>query len=164
MKRIVALLALAASLYAAAPRKPKLVLLVVIDQFRYDYLTRFRSEFHGGFDRLLTQGAVFTNAQYNHFPTLTAVGHSTILSGAIPSISGIVGNDWFDPEENAHVTSVSDPHTQLIGGKPGIGSSPRRLLVDTVGDEIKVAQGSKSHAIGISLKDRSAILPVGHSA
>ena len=77
MKKILLLLSLAAALLAATPKKPKLVVAIVVDQFRYDYLTRFRTEYHGGFDRLLTQGAVFTNARYIHFPTITAVGHST---------------------------------------------------------------------------------------
>ena len=108
MKKTLLSVLLAASLLPAAPRKPKLIVAIVIDQFRYDYLTRYRSEFKAGFDRLLTKGAVFTNANYIHFPTVTAVGHSTFLSGATPAISGIVGNDWFDREENKRVTSVSD--------------------------------------------------------
>src|ERR1043166_4650105 len=99
MKKTLLCLLLAASLLQAAPRKPKLVLAIVFDQFRYDYLTRFRAEYHAGFDRLLTKGAVFTNARYEHFPTVTAIGHSTFLSGATPAISGIVGNDWYDREE-----------------------------------------------------------------
>ena len=147
----------------AAP-KPKLIVTVVVDQFRYDYLTRFQAEYTGGFHQLLTRGAVFTNARYNHVPAVTAVGHSTILSGAIPSISGIVANEWFDPDENAHVTSVSDPGTRLVGGKDGEGSSPHRMLVDTIGDELKFAEQGKPRVIGISLKDRSAILPAGHAA
>lgn len=161
-KTLVSLLA-AACLLSAAPKKPKLVLAIVIDQFRYDYLTRFRSEYHAGFDRLLRNGAVFTNANYIHFPTVTAVGHSTFLSGAIPSISGIVGNDWFDREEGKHVTSVSDSGTKLLGGT-GEGASPHRLLVSTVGDELKMADGGRSRVIGVSLKDRAAILPAGHMA
>jgi len=156
-------LAITAGLVSAAPRKPKLIVAIIIDQFRYDYLTRFRSEYTAGFDRLLTKGAVFTNASYVHFPTLTAVGHSTFLSGAPPSVSGIVGNDWFDREENKKVTSVSDSNTQLLGGK-GEGASPHRMLVSTLGDEMKMAVGPKSHVIGISLKDRAAILPAGHMA
>ncbi|HEY1339972.1 MAG TPA: alkaline phosphatase family protein [Bryobacteraceae bacterium] len=163
MKRIFVLLLAAVLLLQAAPRKPKLVLAIVIDQFRYDYLTRFRSEYHAGFDRLLTKGAVFTNARYEHFPTVTAIGHSTILSGATPSISGIIGNDWYDRDDGGKVTSVSDPKTQLLGGN-GTGSSPRRMLVDTVGDELKIADNGKSRVIGISLKDRAAILPAGHMA
>jgi predicted AlkP superfamily pyrophosphatase or phosphodiesterase len=149
---------------ASAAAKPKLVVAIAVDQFRYDYLTRFRSEYHGGLDQLLTKGAVFTNARYEHFPTVTAIGHSTFLSGATPSISGIIGNDWWERSENRNVTSVFDDKTQLLGGKEGAGSSPRRLLVSTVGDEMKMANGGKSKVVGISLKDRSAILPAGHMA
>jgi hypothetical protein len=164
MKRLLLGLLLFTALFAAAPRKPKLVLAIVIDQFRYDYLTRFRSDFHGGLDRLLTRGAVLTNARYIHSQTLTAPGHSTLLSGATPSVSGIVGNEWFDREENRKVTSVQDFKTKLLGGGAVEGASPRRLLVSTLGDELKLATGRKSRVIGISLKDRAAILPAGHMA
>jgi hypothetical protein len=153
----------AVCLAGAAPNKPKLVLAIVVDQFRYDYLTRFRSEYHGGLARLLTQGAVFTNASYIHVPAITAVGHSTVLTGATPSTSGIVANDWYDRDEGVHVTSVSDAQTQLLGGS-GTGSSPNRLLVSTIGDELKMAGGGKPRVIGVSLKDRAAILPSGHMA
>jgi predicted AlkP superfamily pyrophosphatase or phosphodiesterase len=163
MKKLFILLALAASLVAATPKKPKLVVAIVIDQFRYDYLTRFRSEYHAGFDRLLTQGAVFTNARFIHFPTVTAVGHSTVLTGAIPSISGIIANEWYDFGEHKEVTSVSDSGTKLLGGS-GEGSSPHRLLVSTVGDELKMSDNRNSRVVGISLKDRAAILPSGHMA
>src|SRR5215831_1223329 len=140
-----------------ADKKPKLLVALTVDQFRYDYLTRFRSEYHSGVARMLENGAVFTNARYIHFPTVTAVGHSTFLSGATPSVSGIVGNDWFDRDEGKHVTSVSDSQTKLLGGT-GEGASPHRMLVSTVGDELKMAD-RKSHVIGVSLKDRAAILP-----
>src|ERR1700686_3490644 len=89
----------AACLAGAAPKKPKLVLAIVVDQFRYDYLARFRSESNGGPARLLTKGAVFTKAAYIHVPAITAVGHSAVLKGATPSISGILGNDWYDRGE-----------------------------------------------------------------
>jgi hypothetical protein len=165
MKRIFVCVLAIAGFLAAAPKKPKLVVAIVVDQFRYDYLTRFRGEYHAGLERLLTRGAVFTNARYIHFPTVTAVGHSTVLSGATPAMSGIIGNDWFDREEGKTVTSVSDSATKLLGGSGnGIGSSPHRLLVDTVGDELKIADGNQSKVIGISLKDRAAILPAGHMA
>jgi hypothetical protein len=165
MRKLLGTLLLAASLLAAAPDKPKLVLAIVIDQFRYDYLTRFRDEYHAGFDRLLTHGAVFTNAFYDHFPTVTAIGHSTFLSGATPALSGIIGNAWYDRDEGGQVTAVSDPAVHLLGGLSRAGgSSPRRLLASTVGDELKIANGGKSRVIGISLKDRAAILPVGHMA
>src|ERR1041385_645788 len=123
-------LGLGAATAAAAP-KPKLVVAIAVDQFRYDYLTRFRSEYHGGLNQLLTKGAVFTNARYEHFPTVTAIGHSTFLSGATPSISGIIGNDWWERSENRNVTSVFADKTKLLGGKDAAGSSPRRLLVST---------------------------------
>ncbi|MGD0047521.1 MAG: alkaline phosphatase family protein [Bryobacteraceae bacterium] len=164
MSKILALILMAGSLLSAAPKKPKLVVAIVIDQFRYDYLTRYRSDYHGGFDLLLTSGAVFTNARYQHFPTVTAVGHSIFLSGAMPALSGIVTNAWYDREAGIEVTSVSDPQTSLVGGLPGAGSSPRRMLVDTVGDELKISDNSQSRVIGISLKDRAAILPAGHMA
>jgi len=145
--------------------RPKLVVTIVVDQFRYDYLTRFRAEYHGGIARLLENGAVFTDARYPQFPTVTAVGHSTLLTGATPSVSGIVSNEWFDRAvKHGPVTSVSDDATHLLGGAPAAqGSSPARLLVSTVGDELKMA-GRDSKVIGISMKDRSAILPAGHMA
>ena len=164
MKKLILCALAAASILAAAPKKPKLIVAMVFDQFRYDYLERFRSEYHAGFERLLTHGAVFTSAHYQHFPTVTAIGHSTFLSGALPATSGIIGNEWYDRSEGAVVTSVSDHDTKLLGAAGGEGSSPRRLLVSTVGDELKTADGGKAHVIGISLKDRAAILPAGHMA
>lgn len=166
MKKSIFALLLAAILSQAAPpsKKPKLVVVVVIDQFRYDYLNRFRDSYTGGLARLLDQGAVFTNAHYEHFPTVTAVGHSTIMSGATPSISGIVGNEWYDRESGKQVTSVSDSNAELLGGEPNKkGSSPHRLLVSTVGDELKMAN-PQAKVIGMSSKDRSAILPAGRMA
>src|SRR5579871_1976588 len=134
--RAALLLFLCAAMAAAAP-PPKLVVAIVIDQFRYDYLTRYGSEYHAGFRRLLDAGAVFTNARYPQFPTVTAVGHSTFLTGATPAMSGIVGNEWFERSTGKTVTSVSDETVKLLGAG-GEGSSPRRLLVSTVGDELKI--------------------------
>src|SRR5947209_13442685 len=114
-----ALVAGAGQTPAAAPGKPKLVIAIIIDQFRYDYLTRFRSDYHGGLDRLLTTGADFTNAFYAQVPTVTAVGHSIFLSGAMPSVSGIVGNAWYDRDERQLVTSVCDWNTTVVGGHQG---------------------------------------------
>ena len=141
---------------------PKLVLAIVVDQFRYDYLTRFRADLTGGLKRMLEQGAVFTNANYDAMPTVTAVGHSTFLTGATPALSGIVANTWWDRTQAKSVSSVSDDKTKLLGGT-GAGSSPERLLVSTVGDELKIS-GKGGKVIGISLKDRAAILPSGHMA
>lgn len=149
-------------LLAAPPPKPKLVLAIAIDQFRYDYLLRFRKDYNSGLARLLEHGAVFTDAHYPQAMTVTAVGHSTFLTGATPSMSGIIANEWYDRATRTTVTSVSDPETKLAG-TARTGSSPRRLLVSTVGDELK-SQGGDSKVIGISIKDRSAILPAGHMA
>ncbi len=166
-RKFLCALVITCSLAGAPPdaaAKPKLVLAVVIDQFRYDYLVRFRADYHAGLARLLDHGAVFTNAHYLQAATVTAVGHSTFLSGAPPSVSGIIGNEWYDRESAQTVTSVSDASTKLVGGIPGRpGSSPRRLLVSTVGDELKI-QLPDSKVIGVSIKDRSAILPGGHMA
>jgi hypothetical protein len=150
----------------------RLVLLIAVDQFRYDYLTRFRADYTAGIKRLLTEGAVFTNANLEHYPTVTAVGHATMLSGATPAVSGIIGNDWFDREVGRTVTSVWDPTVTPVGGTAsgGDGASPRRLLVSTLGDELKMAAGAPKgsreapRVIGMSLKDRSAILPGGRGA
>ena len=145
------------------PARPKLVLLIAADQFRYDYLPRFRDQYNSGLRMLLDRGANLVNAHLEHYPTVTAIGHATMGSGATPKLSGIIGNDWYDRESGKQVTSVSDEGTKLLGGTPGSGSSPHRLLVSTIGDEMKRA-GIKSKVIGMSLKDRSAILPVGRRA
>lgn len=147
---------------APVPRQPKLVLAIMIDQFRYEFLTRFRSEYTGGLKRMMEEGANFTNARYRHFPTVTATGHATLLTGATPAATGIIENQWWDRKTSATVTSVSDASTRLLGAE-GSGVSPRRLLQSTVGDELRVS-GKGGKVIGISIKDRSAILPVGHSA
>ncbi len=164
MRRLIVLLLATVTALLAAPPKPKLVVAIVIDQFRYDYLLRFRKDYTSGFVRLMERGANYTDAHYLHATTVTAVGHSTFLSGATPSISGIIANEWYDRKTKETVTSVSDPETTLVSSIPGRpGSSPRRMLVSTVGDELKM-QGNHSRVIGISIKDRGAILPAGHMA
>src|SRR5580692_4600475 len=147
---------------SAPPQPPKLVIAIVIDQFRYDYLTRFHSEYTGGFKRFFEHGAVFTNAHYEHVPTVTAVGHSTFLSGATPAMSGIIGNEWWDRASKKRVSSVSDDGCTLLGAT-GEGSSPKRMLQSTLGDEMKMS-GKGGKVVGVSIKDRAAILPSGHMA
>jgi hypothetical protein len=178
MHRLLAvILSLAVVVFAEARVQPlqgdrdiRLVLLIAVDQFRYDYLTRFRTELAGGLKKLLTDGAVFTNAYLEHYPTVTAVGHATMLSGATPSVSGIIGNDWYDRETATSVASVTDTAVKPVGAPQAATASPRRLLVSTLGDEMRLASGiAKSNpdaprVIGVSLKDRSAIMPVGRSA
>jgi predicted AlkP superfamily pyrophosphatase or phosphodiesterase len=164
--------AFAPMVQAQTSPKPKLVVAIVVDQFRYDYLTRFRAKYTGGLDMLLTKGAVFSNAYYRQTPTVTAVGHSIFLSGAMPSVSGVVGNSWYDRAEGSVVTSVCDWNEQTVGGHQAVKgpkcgdsdpSSPRRLMVSTLGDELKNAsEGPK--VFGVSIKGRAAILPSGHRA
>jgi predicted AlkP superfamily pyrophosphatase or phosphodiesterase len=147
----------------AAP-KPKLVVAIIVDQFRYDYMTRFDASYQDGLRKLHDSGAFFTDAHEAHFPTVTAVGHAAFMTGSIPAVDGIVGNEWYDRETGKMVTSVSDDATKLVGGNGGTGSSPRRLIASTLGDEIKATGTPDTEVIGISLKDRAAILPSGHAA
>jgi predicted AlkP superfamily pyrophosphatase or phosphodiesterase len=147
-----------------SPVKPRLVVAIIADQFRYDYLLRFGSEYSEGLKQLMTRGAVFTNAHYEHFPTFTSVGHAAFLSGALPSVTGIIGNSWYDRYSGKPVQSASDSSVQQVGGAGGPGSSPRNLLVNTIGDELKIAGESRNRVLGISLKDYSGILASGHMA
>jgi predicted AlkP superfamily pyrophosphatase or phosphodiesterase len=144
--------------------KPKLVVAIIVDQFRYDYMTRFDGSYQDGLRKLHDSGAFFTDAHEAHFPTVTAVGHAVFMTGSTPAIDGIVGNEWFDRETGKTVTSVSDETTKLLGGNGGTGSSPRRLVASTLGDELKATGPADTEVIGISLKDRAAILPAGHAA
>lgn len=144
--------------------KPKLVLVIVADQFRYDYLMRFREQYTEGLQRMLTRGAVFTDARYEHFPTYTSVGHAAILTGAFPSVNGIIGNTWFDRRSGKPVPSAADDSVKLVGGAGEKGASPRNLLVSTLGDEIKMAGQGQNRVIGMSMKDYAGILATGRMA
>lgn len=146
--------------------KPKLVLVIVVDQFRYDYLERFGDLFgSGGFNRLMNEGALFTNANYDYVPTYTACGHAAIFTGSIPAQNGIVGNAWFDREAGRVRVMVADDsaHTITDGGmssKSG-SASPRYLLGTTIGDQMRLANNFQSKVVTASLKDRAAVLPGG---
>lgn len=144
--------------------RPRLVLVISIDQFRADYLQRFRRWFvPGGFNLLLRRGASFSEAYYEHGVTLTCPGHSVILTGAYPHRSGIVANEWFDLAAHKAEYCAADTTFGLIG-VGGEGRSPRNLLVPTVGDELKQATGGRSRIITLAGKDRSAIMLAGHRA
>jgi len=147
--------------------RPKLVVVIVIDQFRGDYLERYRDQFgDGGFRVFLDRGAYFTDCNYDYANTRTAPGHATLFTGTYTSGHGIVSNEWWDPQKKKRVTSVEDDATKLVGagvGKTGPGASPRNLLSDTLGDELKLATGGKARVFAVSLKDRAAVLPAGFS-
>src|ERR1051325_178229 len=148
------------------PKRPRLVLLIVVDQFRYDYLERFGDLFvPNGIKRLMRDGASWTQSNYDHMPTYTAPGHGTMMTGAYPAESGIIGNEWLDHATGKRITSVSDESVKLLGGNPtDPASSPSRLMASTVGDELRLATNDRAKVIGIAVKDRSAILPAGRHA
>jgi predicted AlkP superfamily pyrophosphatase or phosphodiesterase len=156
-------LLIASSLTAQTPQsRPKLVLVLSIDQMRFDYLTRFDALYKGGLRTLLDRGAVFTDAMYRHSATETGPGHSVILSGRHPSHSGIVGNEWYDSYLDKFVNVVDDFVQAPVGGV-GRSASPANALSFTIGDVLKAASPS-SHVVAVSLKDRSAILMGGRRA
>ncbi len=150
---------------------PKLVVLISIDQFRADYVERYSPYFLptksgktlGGFKYLTETGSWYLDAHHNHIPTATGPGHATLMTGSEPAYDGIIGNDWFNRETGKGVYCVDDASVETVGGtsKP---MSPRNLRVTTIGDELKLATGGRSKVVGISFKDRAAILMAGHAA
>jgi hypothetical protein len=169
-----ALSSIPATFASAYNAHPKLVVVIIIDQFRGDYLERYRDQFpDGGFRLLLDHGANFTDCNYDYANTRTAPGHATLFSGAYSNGHGIAANEWWDPKKKKMVTSVEDDETKLVGlppdqgpdqAKDKAGASPHNLLADTLGDELKLATQGKSRVLSVSLKDRAAILPGGFSA
>ncbi len=160
-----------AASYSAYNDHPKLAIILVIDQFRGDYLDRWRADFKDrGFNLFLDHGAWFPDCYYDYANTKTAPGHATIGTGAYTDGHGISSNDWWDLSRNQDrpVSSVEDEHYRLVGlpnaTKPVTGSSPRNLLASTVGDELRLATQGQAKVFGISLKDRAAILPAGAAA
>ncbi len=157
----------AASAYDA---HPKLVILLVIDQFREDYLERYRSDFKDrGFRLFLDEGAYFPDCYFNYANTKTSPGHATLATGAYTDGHGISSNDWWDLTRNSQrpISSVEDPRYFLVGPADGAkreGSSPRNLLATTFGDEVRLDTNGAAHLYGVSLKDRAAILTSGLSA
>lgn len=145
-------------------KQPRLVVGLVVDQMRFDYLSRFWSKYSaGGFRRLVNEGFLFTNANFNYIPTNTAPGHACIYSGTTPSVNGIINNEWYDRNQRATVYCVGDTTVKSVGTTSISGKmSPRNLLTTTVTDELRLASNMSSKVIGISLKDRGAILPAGN--
>lgn len=147
--------------------KPKLVVGIVVDQMRWDYLYRYYDRYlpNGGFKRLLNSGFSFENTFISYTPSVTACGHTAIFTGSVPAITGITGNEWYDYTKKDFAYCTGDDSVQTVGSNTELGQmSPRNLLVKTVGDELKIASNSRSKVFGIALKDRGAILTTGHSA
>ena len=150
---------------AQQPARPKLVVGIVVDQMRWDYLYRYADRYStGGFKRLLTEGFTCEDTYISHLPSYTAVGHSTIFTGSVPSIHGIAGNDWIDQATGKSQYCVGDTSAKPVGGTAPAGNmSPRNLLATTVTDELMLATNFRSRVVGVSLKDRASILPAGHT-
>ncbi|MGH8245825.1 MAG: alkaline phosphatase family protein, partial [Gammaproteobacteria bacterium] len=154
------------SLAAAPTERPRLVLVLMLDQFRQEYMVRYRAQFvPGGFRYLLERGAVFANCNYPYTSTLTAPGHAVIATGAYPNAHGVIGNEWFDRASGRETKADRDVNEKLVGTPPDSpGASPHWLIGSTLADELRLATTGRSRAIGISPKGRSAILMVGKSA
>lgn len=156
-----AVLGRATTISETPAHEPKLVVTIIVDQLRYDYLERFRLQFQGGFKRLLEGGAFMTSAHYDYFPTVTGPGHASFLSGAGPAVHGIIGNDWFDRRLKKNLYCVGDENVKGVGTESPLGQmSPRNFIGNTVADELRLAR-PKGKVIGLSIKDRGAILPAG---
>lgn len=148
------------------PEKPKLVIGIVVEGMRADFLQRYGEQFgEGGFRRLLFGGAQFTNAEYDYLITESSAGYATIASGTNPSQHGIVGDKWFQRLSGNEIYCVSDDKTAMLGTEEKLkGMSPRNLAVNTIGDELKAATFKQSKVISISPKDYGAVLTGGHAA
>ncbi|WP_031428039.1 alkaline phosphatase PafA [Flavimarina sp. Hel_I_48] len=146
--------------------KPKLVVGIVVDQMRYDYLTRFYAKFDdNGFKRLINDGFSCNNNHFNYMPTLTAPGHASIFTGTTPRTHGIISNDWYNKFEKKSVYCAEDHSVHSVGTETADGEmSPHRMKTTTVSDQNRLHTQMRGKTIGVSLKDRGAILPAGHSA
>lgn len=150
------------------PTHPKLVVGIVIDQMRWDYLTRYYPLFqtNGGFRRMLGEGFSFDNTQIPYVPTVTACGHTCVYTGSVPALHGIVGNNWWDNRLQKGMYCSEDKTVKGVGSKTEEDGqmSPKNMLTTSVCDELRLASNFASKVIGIAIKDRGAILPAGHSA
>ncbi len=147
-------------------KRPKMVVGIIVDQMRYDYITRFWDEFsEDGFKRMVKEGTTFRDMHYNYAPTCTGPGHSTVWSGAYPANSGIANNSFYDRKSGKMVYCVTDTTQTTVGANDEYGQcSPFRMKVTNLGDELKMVSNQRSKVIAVSFKDRAAVLPGGHFA
>jgi predicted AlkP superfamily pyrophosphatase or phosphodiesterase len=147
-------------------KKPKLIVGIVVDQMRYDYIFRYWDKFSaGGFKRLMNNGFFCKNTNYNYVPTYTGPGHASIFTGSFPAVHGIIANEWYDKKTGKMNYCTDDAEVKPIGTENSTGlMSPKNLLVTTIGDELRLNSIQQSKVIAVSLKDRASILPAGHSA
>lgn len=147
-------------------QKPKLIVGIVVDQMRNDFIYRYWIRYsEGGFKRIVKNGYYFKNAHYNYIPTYTAPGHCSIYTGTTPKTHGIIANEWFDKKTKTEIYCVFDSLVKPIGTQHKNGAmSPKNQLSSTIGDELIMANNKKSKVFAVALKDRSSILPAGHAA
>ena len=145
--------------------KPRLIVGIVIDQMRYDYITRYWNKFgENGFKKLVKEGFNCTNTHYNYVPTFTGPGHASIYTGSTPAVHGIIGNDWYNRMTGKNIYVTEDGDVTGTGTTTAAGKmSPVHMLTTTITDELRLASNLRSKVIGIALKDRGAILPAGHA-
>lgn len=174
MKKFSALVFVALSVFSlnaqntksADNEKPKLVVGIVVDQMRWDFLYRYETKYgKGGFKRLMNEGYNLNNVMINYVPTVTALGHTSIYTGSVPSIHGIAGNDWTDRETGKNVYCTTDSSVKGVGStSERIGAhSPHQLWSTTITDQLGIASNFMSKVVGVSLKDRASVLPAGHN-
>ena len=145
---------------------PKLVVGIVVDQMRYDYIYRFWDKYgEGGIKRIVDDGFFCRNANFSYMPTYTGPGHASIYTGTTPEVHGIIANYWYDRYNEATRYCAQDDSVKSVGAETYEGKmSPKNMLTSTLGDELRLASNFKGKSLGISLKDRGAILPGGHIA
>ncbi|HYI79086.1 MAG TPA: alkaline phosphatase family protein, partial [Chryseolinea sp.] len=146
--------------------RPKLIVGIVVDQMRWDYLYRYYDRYgNDGFKRMLNKGFSCENTFIPYTPTYTAAGHTSIYTGTVPAINAIIGNNWYNRQLRRSYYCTEDSTENSVGTTSVAGKmSPRNMLSSTITDELRLATNFKSKTIGIALKDRGAILPAGHSA
>ncbi|WP_281240275.1 alkaline phosphatase PafA [Flavobacterium praedii] len=167
MRKIVLFLVFVFSIQGQAQQRPKLVVGIVVDQMKMEYLYRFSDDFSTkGFKRLMDKGFTFYNMNYNYVPTFTAPGHASIYTGTTPATHGIIGNDWYIRSigKSMYCTDDAGVKTLVEGTEKEGAMSPKNLLSTTITDELRMATNFKGKVIGLSIKDRGAILPAGHFA
>lgn len=170
MERLLMLMITLSSFSALAQNpdqpKPRLIVGIVVDQMRYDYLTRYWHRYGTeGFRKLFREGHAFTNTHFNYVPTYTGPGHASIYTGCTPSAHGIISNNWYDRKQKKVIYVTDDSLVKGVGTMAAAGKmSPRPMISTTISDELRIASNMRSKVMGIALKDRGAILPAGHSA
>ncbi|MGV8018428.1 MAG: alkaline phosphatase family protein [Ignavibacteria bacterium] len=149
---------------AATENLPKLVVGIVVDQMTYDFIPRYMNKYtDDGFKKMISGGFFCTNANFIHFPTYTAVGHTCIYTGTVPAINGICSNDWVDSGRTFYRYCADDSNYSTVGSSSEDGRmSPSSLMTNTITDQLRISSGMKSRVFGIALKDRGGIFPAGH--